>query len=222
VGAQVGSLIADIHREEGVDLRLGVGVDSFVTGADGRVDGVVLSNGEQVPADLVVVGIGVSPSTGWLDGSGLQIDNGVVVQETLLAAPAVVAVGDIARWPSRRYGQLMRMEHWENAIQMGEHGARTLLGEARDEPIEVYDPIPYFWCDMYSHKLQLAGNARADDTFEVVIGSTGERRFVGLYGRAGRLVGVLGIHRPRQVMQLRQKLIEGVSFAEAVEFAHSL
>lgn len=222
IGARMGNLIADIHREEGVDVRLGVGVDGFEAGDDRHVTGVRLSDGSVVPADLVVVGIGVNPTTAWLDGSGLTIDNGVVVDDQLIAAPGVVAVGDIARWPSARYGMMMRVEHWENAIQMGEHAARSLLRENDGEPGDPYDPIPWFWSDQYSYKLQLAGHAGAEDDFEVVVGSTEERKFVGLYGRQGKLVGVLGMNRPRHVMQLRPKLTDEASFEDAVAFGRAL
>ncbi|MBI2705553.1 MAG: oxidoreductase [Actinobacteria bacterium] len=223
IGAEMGMLIADIHREHGVDVRLGTGVDGFEHGGDRHVTGVRLSDGSAVPADLVVVGIGVVPQTAWLEGSGLTVDDGVVVDEQLRAAPGVVAIGDIARWPSRRYGRLLRVEHWENAIQMGEHAARSLLREDDGgEGAEPYDPIPWFWSDQYDFKLQLAGHAGADDQFEIVCGSTEERRFVGLYGRAGRLVGVLGMNRPRHVMQLRQKLVDGASYDEAVAFGRAL
>ena len=96
----VGSVIADLHRSHGVDVRLGVGVDSVE--GDGRVERVVLADGSTVDADLVVVGIGVVPNTGWLEGSGLTLDDGVVCDETTLVAPGIVAAGDVARWPNGR------------------------------------------------------------------------------------------------------------------------
>jgi 3-phenylpropionate/trans-cinnamate dioxygenase ferredoxin reductase subunit len=226
LGAQMGMLVADIHREHGVDVRLGIGVDGFDADDEQRVTAVRLSDGTSLPADLVVVGIGVSPVTGWLDGSGLEVDNGVVVDAQLRAAPGVVAVGDIARWPSARFGGLMRLEHWENAIQMGEHAAGTLRRESDPDEAEPdpapYDPVPWFWSDQYDRKIQLAGHSGADDDFEVVHGSVDERRFVGVYGRAGRLVGVFGINRPRHVMQLRQLLVDGASWDEAVAFGREL
>jgi 3-phenylpropionate/trans-cinnamate dioxygenase ferredoxin reductase subunit len=225
LGARMGMLIADIHREHGVDLRLGVGVDGFEADDDRHVRAVRLSDGSEVEADFVVVGIGVTPATSWLEGSGLEVDNGVVVDDQLRAAPGVIAIGDIARWPSARFGSLTRLEHWENAIQMGEHGARTLLREsgAVDGPDPApYDPIPWFWSDQYDIKLQLAGHSGPDDDFEVVHGSVDERRFVGLYGHEGRLVGVIGMNRPRHVMQLRRLLVDGAAYGDAVAFGRDL
>ena len=126
LGHDIGMLMADIHREHGVDLRLGVGVDG-IDGA-GRVERVRLSDGTHVDADLVVVGVGVVPNTGWLEGSGLTIDNGVVCDATALAAPGITAAGDVARWYNPRFDETARVEHWDHAIEMAAHTARRLLG----------------------------------------------------------------------------------------------
>ena len=115
LGAQVGAVVADLHRENGVDLRLGVGV-AEVVGED-RVTAVALTDGTKLPADLVVVGIGVVPETDWLVGSGLTIDDGVVCDETTLAAPGVVACGDVARWPNRRFDEVARVEQQTRRAQ---------------------------------------------------------------------------------------------------------
>jgi 3-phenylpropionate/trans-cinnamate dioxygenase ferredoxin reductase subunit len=219
LGARMGMVCADLHRDHGVDLRLGVGVDGLV-GTD-RVEGVRLANGEVIDAEVVVVGIGVVPTTGWIDGSGLTVDNGVVVDSTLEAAPGVVAAGDIARYPSRRFGEVLRIEHWENAVQMGAAAAKRLL-VAEHADAETYDPVPYFWSDQYDRKIQLVGRSGADDDVEVVHGSTDERRFVALYGRKGRVVGVLGMNRARHVMQLKALVDEGVSWDDGLERARAL
>ena len=207
LGDRIGAVCADLHRDQGVDLRLSSGVDAFVDDGNGRVAGVVLSDGSTVEADVVVVGVGVVPNTEWLEGSGLDIDNGVVCDETCLAAPGVVAAGDVARWPNRRFGEVMRVEHWENAQEQGAHAARRLLGDTAP-----YEPVPWFWSDQYDRKIQLAGRSGPDDEVRIVDGSIDERRFVALYGRAGRLVGVLGMNRPRPVMQYRQLIADGASW----------
>ena len=150
---------------------------------------------------MVLVGIGVVPNTGWLEGSGLTLDDGVVCDATSLAAPGVTAAGDVARWHSPRYGRPLRVEHWEHAIQHGEAAARRLLVD--DAEAEPFDPVPWFWSDQYDRKIQLAGVSAPHDQVEVVIGSTDERRFVALYGHEGRVTAVLGMNRPRHVMQLR-------------------
>jgi NADPH-dependent 2,4-dienoyl-CoA reductase/sulfur reductase-like enzyme len=218
LGREIGEIIAGLHLDHGVDCRFGVGVDGFE--GESRVEAVRLGDGTRLEADVVVIGIGVQPSTEWLETSGLELDDGVVCDETCLAAPGVVAAGDIARWPNSRFDEVMRVEHWENAVQQGEAAARRLLvGDGEPEP---FAPIPWFWSDQYDRKLQLAGRCRPDDDVEVVIGSAEERRFVALYGRAGRLVGVLGMNRPRHVMQLRQQLVDGASWDDARAAAREL
>ncbi len=217
LGDEIGTVCAEVHRDHGVDLRLGVGVDGFAGGGAGRVEQVNLGDGTSVDADVVVVGIGVIPNTDWLEGSGLDLDDGVVCDETCLAAPGIVAAGDVARWPNRLFGETMRVEHWDNAIEQGLHGARRLLaaeGEARP-----YTPVPWFWSDQYDRKIQLAGRVRPDDEVRIITGSTGERRFAALYGRAGRLVGVLGFNRPRHVMKYRNLIARSASFEEALALA---
>ena len=216
LGAEMGAVCADVHRDHGVDLRLGVGV-AEITGAD-RVEQVVLSDGTRLNADVVVVGVGVIPNTEWLEGSGLEIDNGVVCDETCLAAPGVVAAGDVARWPNRLFGQSMRVEHWDNAIDQGMAAARRLLAGDGAEP---FAPVPWFWSDQYDRKIQLAGRSGPEDDVAVVTGSVDERRFAAIYGRAGRIVAVLGFNRPRHVMQYRRLIARGASWDEALEFARA-
>ena len=217
LGSDMGNLMADIHREHGVDLRLGVGVDG-IDGA-GRVERVRLSDGSSVEADVVVVGVGVAPNTGWLEGSGLTIDNGVVCDATTLAAPGITAAGDVARWYNPRFDETARVEHWDHAIEMAAHAARRLL--VADEDATPFAPVPFFWSDQYDRKIQLAGRSRHDDTVRVVTGSLDERRFAAIYGRGDKIVAVLGMNRPRHVMQYRQLIASGASWDEALVFAAS-
>ena len=217
LGSDMGNLMADIHREHGVDLRLGVGVDG-IDGA-GRVERVRLSDGSSVEADVVVVGVGVAPNTGWLEGSGLTIDNGVVCDATTLAAPGITAAGDVARWYNPRFDETARVEHWDHAIEMAAHAARRLL--VADEDATPFAPVPFFWSDQYDRKIQLAGRSRHDDIVRVVTGSLDERRFAAIYGRGDKIVAVLGMNRPRHVMQYRQLIASGASWDEALVFAAS-
>lgn len=209
LGPEMGEVCAAVHRDHGVDLRTGVGVEGF-DGA-GRVERVRLTDGSAVDASVVVVGIGVVPNTEWLEGSGLALDDGVVCDAAGLAAPGVAAAGDVARWPNRRFGEVMRVEHWDNAAAQGAHSARALLGAA-----EPYEPVPWFWSDQYDRKIQLAGHVRPDDEVRVVAGSVAERRFAALYGRGGRLMGALGFNRPRHVMRYRAMIEQGAAFEEAL------
>jgi NADPH-dependent 2,4-dienoyl-CoA reductase/sulfur reductase-like enzyme len=211
VGADVGALTADIHRDHGVDVRLGVGV-ARIDGAE-RVEQVQLADGTVLEADLVVVGVGVAPNTGWLEGSGLALDNGVVCDAACLAAPGIVAAGDVARWPSPRFGAALRVEHWDNAVTMGEHAARTLLAGDSAGP---YDPVPWFWSDQYDRKIQLAGWASGADEMQVVDGSFAERRFAAIYRKGERIAGVLAMNRPRQVAIYRKLIEANAGWTEAL------
>ena len=110
------------------------------------------------------------PVTDWLEGSGLTLDNGVVCDETLLAAPGIVAAGDVARWPNPMFdGELMRLEHWTNAAEQGVAAARRLLVADGAAP-EPFAPVPFVWSDQYDRKIQTVGHFRGDDEMEVVHG----------------------------------------------------
>ena len=217
LGPVLGMACGELHRDHGVDLRLGVGVAGF-EGA-GRVERVRLDDGTAVDADLVVVGVGVAPATDWLATSGLTLDNGVVCDETLLAAPGVVAAGDVARWPNPLFGgESMRVEHWTNASEQGVAAARRLLYGDGAAP-EVFAPVPFVWSDQYDRKIQSAGAFRGDDEMAIVHGSLEERRFVAVFGRAGRLVGALGFSMPAKVMQYRRLIAEQATFEAALAHA---
>jgi NADPH-dependent 2,4-dienoyl-CoA reductase/sulfur reductase-like enzyme len=217
LGPVLGDVLAGLHRDHGVDLRTGVGVE----GVDGveRVERVRLADGNTVDADIVVVGVGVTPATAWLDASGLTIDNGVVCDETLLAAPGIVAAGDVCRWPNPVFdGELMRLEHWTNATEQGiAAGARLLAGD--DAHAAPFAPVPFVWSDQYDVKIQVAGHVRGDDRLEIVDGSLDERRFVAAIGRGDRLVGAVGFSRPRVLMQYRRLVAEGTSWDDAIATA---
>lgn len=212
VGPVIGDACAALHRDHGVDLRCGI----VPAGFDGtrRVERVRLSDGTTVDADVVIVGVGVTPETRWLAGSGLRLDDGVVCDETCRAAPGVVAAGDVARWPNRLFDrELMRLEHWTNATEQGVHAARTLL---LGDGAEAFAPVPFVWSDQYETKIQTVGCIRGDDEVVIEHGSIEERRFVALFGRDGRLTGAIGFSRPRDLMRYRRLLAERASFAAAL------
>ena len=217
LGEVIGGTCADLHRDHGVDVRTGVGVAGLAGGA--RVEQVQLDDGSAVDADIVVVGVGVTPLTGWLEGSGLTLEDGVVCDETCLAAPGVVAAGDVARWPNPTFGQMMRVEHWDNALDQGAHAARTLLaGDGGGTP---YAPVPWFWSDQYDRKLQLAGRPGPGDEVRVVLGSLEERRFVALFGRGGRVVAAFGMNRPAPIMRYRSRIADGLEWDLALAEAEA-
>ncbi len=215
--AEMGAACAALHRDHGVDLRTSVGVEGLE--GSGRVERVRLSGGGSVPADVVVVGVGVVPTTGWLESSGLELRNGVVCDQTCVAAPGVVAAGDIARWPNPLFGEEMRIEHWSNAVEQGAAAAKRLL--TSDEAAEPFAPVPYFWSDQYDTKIQFLGRSAPDDTVAVVDGSLEDGRFVALFGRAGRLVGALAFNRPRQLMAYRRLIAGATSWDDALAKAAS-
>jgi 3-phenylpropionate/trans-cinnamate dioxygenase ferredoxin reductase subunit len=219
LGPVLGDVLAALHRDHSVDLRTGVGVDGFDGGA--RVERVRLADGSTVDADVVVVGVGVAPVTGWLEASGLELDNGLCCDETLLAAPGVVAAGDVCRWPNPLFdGERMRLEHWTNAAEQGVAAAARLL--AADDRAEPYAPVPFVWSDQYDLKIQVVGHVRGDDDVAVVDGSLEERRFVAAVGRGGRLVGAVGFGRPRVLMQYRRMIAERCSWDAALSHAEAV
>ena len=220
LGPEAGGVVAAVHEANGVDLRLGEGVSAVEAAGPVPGDlGVVLSSGSVVTGERVVVGIGVAPATAWLEGSGLEIDNGVVCDATLSAAPGVVAAGDILRWPSHRYGQLLRVEHWDHAVASGEAAAaRLLAGAGAAAP---FDPVPFFWSHQYDMKMQLVGLG-GSDAEAVLVGDSDEGRLVVVYGRRGSTTGVLGINRPRHVALLREAVAAGAPVEEVVATAEAL
>lgn len=213
VGADVGETVAQVHRDQGVDVRLGVGVEALE--GNGRVERIQLSDGSQVDADVVIVGIGVAPCTDWLTRSGLALGNGVVCDaRCATSAPGVVAAGDVAQWHNPLFDEDMRIEHWSNAAEMARAAVETLLAGEGEAP--AYESVPFFWSDQYDLKIQSAGRLSGADESEIVHGSLEERNFLKLYGRKGRLVGALSFNQPRKLIGYRRKLREPVSFADAV------
>lgn len=212
LGPRIGGVLAALHRDHGVDLRCGVRVEAVE--GDRRVERVRLADGGVVDAEVLVVAIGVEPTTGWLAGSGLRLDDGVVCDATCHAAPGVVAAGDVARWPNPRFdGALMRIEHWTNAVEQGTHAAAALL--AGPEAAEPFAPVPFVWSDQYDTKIQVVGHLPGADRSEVVAGRLEDRRFVVAFGRSGRLVGAVGFGQPRLVMRFRALIAEAAPFDAA-------
>jgi len=219
IGAEVGSVCADLHVANGTDLRLGVGV-AGVESDGGRVHGVRLDDGSVLPADLVVVGIGVQPATTWLEGSGVPLherDRGVVCDATLWTGlPGVYAAGDVAHVANPLFDdELMRLEHWTNAAEQGAAAAKHALDPSSAAPLAS---VPYFWSDWYGRRIQFVGTPRADEVQVVV---PADDAFTALYRRDDRIVGALTIDRPREIMKFRRRIADRGSFADAVEFAAS-
>jgi 3-phenylpropionate/trans-cinnamate dioxygenase ferredoxin reductase subunit len=226
LGRVGGGACEHMHREEGVKFHLGTSISSMDHGKDDSAMTCHLADGTSFEVDHLLVGIGAVPSVRWLEGSGLDAGpSGVTVDENLVAAPGVAVAGDLARWPmAERDGAatLVRVEHRTNAAEQGEWAADGLLrslGVAVPEPTEgprehTYQ-VPYVWSDQYDVKMQIIGLPSPDDDVVVVEGDVGERRFVALYSREGRLTACLGYSRPRHVMSMRSLLASHASLQEA-------
>ncbi|MBB5915470.1 NADPH-dependent 2,4-dienoyl-CoA reductase/sulfur reductase-like enzyme [Nocardia transvalensis] len=194
--------LADLHTGNGVRLRLGVGVDGL-TDRGGEVTGVTLASGETLPADLVVVAIGAVPVTDWLAGSGLTLENGVVCDAECRAAEGIYAVGDVARWHDLTADAAIRLENRTHAAEQAGVVAANITGAERP-----YRPVPYFWTDQYTTKIQVHGTITPDAEAVVVDGDPATDRFVIRYERAGTATAVLGWNMPKQARMQRQQLVD--------------
>jgi NADPH-dependent 2,4-dienoyl-CoA reductase/sulfur reductase-like enzyme len=208
LGPEMGRVMAALHHDHGTKLRLGVGVAGFA-GRE-RVEEVVLRDGTRFGADVVVIGVGVAPETGWLAGSGLVVDDGVVCDECCGASGAdgVVAVGDVARWYNPLFGRHLRVEHWTNAVEQADVAAQRLLFGEQGSP--AYRPAPYFWSDQYDAKIQFVGVP--GEQVQVVEGDVEQRKFVAAYGEGGRTVGALCFSWPARLARYRRVIAAGAPF----------
>jgi 3-phenylpropionate/trans-cinnamate dioxygenase ferredoxin reductase subunit len=202
LGDRIGELVGQLHQDHGVGLRMGAGVARFVE-SRGRVAAVELADGSVLDADVVVVAVGSTPSTGWLAGSGLTVGNGVECDANCQAAPGIYAAGDVASWHNPHFDLRMRVEHRLNATEQGMTVAANLLGA--NQP---FAPVPYFWSDQYDTRIQAYGVFPEGADFTVVEGDVAGRRFVAAYVHQGKVVGVLGWNSPRELRRLRQLVID--------------
>lgn len=207
LGTELGAVAGELHVEHGVDLRCGIGVTGFEGGA--AVEAVVLSDGTSVAADLVVVGIGVVPTTDWLVGSRLELDDGIVCDSTLAAegVDGVWAAGDVARWYHPGYGEAVRFEHWTVAAEHGRAVAANILAGPKD--VVPHAPVPYVWSDQFGTKIQIVGRPAPDDEVHLVHGAFEDRRFVAVRTRSGSVTGAVGFAAPRALMSILVRLEEG-------------
>lgn len=211
LGPDIGAAFTRRSVAVGIDVRLGVGV-AALEGAD-RVDGVRLTDGSLVAADVVVLGLGTVPETSWLDNSGLDLRDGVICDEHLAAVGAedVFAVGDVARWRSERHGEDVRVEHWTNAVETATVVARNLTGDPA-----VHDPVPYVWSDQLGGRLQVFGRVHPQDEVRVVFGEL-DSAFVAITGGEDGLQAVVGFGALKQLMPYRRLLAAGAGWGAALQ-----
>ena len=184
LGPQVGAVFADLHRDNGVDLRTGVGLSSLR--GSGAVEAVALTDGTTLETDLVIVGIGVVPRTSLAEEAGLAVDNGILTDATLRTEdPKIFAAGDVARAEHPLYGTRIRVEHWANALNQGATAGRNLLGKG-----EIYDRLPYFYSDQYDVGLEYVGYATQWDDV-VFRGNVSKREFIAFWVRNQHVVAAM-------------------------------
>jgi 3-phenylpropionate/trans-cinnamate dioxygenase ferredoxin reductase subunit len=196
----LGSLTLPWYAEAGVDLRVGEAVAALEPGA------VHLAGGGELAADCVVVGVGARPSTAWLAGSDVALDDrGRVLADSALrtSVPGVVAVGDCAAWESERYGKRLHVEHWDNALRAPEVAAGTLLGTEA-----TYDPVPYFWCEQFGHMMQYVGHHEPTDAL-FLREDPSQPGWTACWLRGERLVALLAVDRARDLAQGRRVIGDG-------------
>ena len=205
LGPVVAAELTALHVAAGVDVRAGATIHEVRGDGADRV--LLLSDGNVVPASVVLVGIGVTADTGWLAGSGIEIDNGVVCDQAGRASlPDLWAVGDVASWWLPSLAAHRRIEHWTNAMEQAEVVARGLLGEDAS-----HNPVPYVWTEQYGVTYQLAGLPASGDEVTMVPGD----QLVAVYGEAGRCTAVLVGGAPRMFNRLR-KLLRANAFYDDV------
>lgn len=196
---------ADEHRKMGVTLRLGEGVQA-IAGQGGRTTGVVLTSGEELPADIVLIGIGVLPETDLAEQAGLSVADGVVVDAHLATDdPDIFAIGDLSLHPSRFAPRAVRLESVQNAIDQGRAVGATLAGR-----LTVYDKVPWFWSDQGPFKLQMTG-LMLDCDQSVVRGDPATGAFSVFNFRQGALASVDSVNKPADHLGARRLLSQAIA-----------
>jgi NADPH-dependent 2,4-dienoyl-CoA reductase/sulfur reductase-like enzyme len=204
LGTEMGTVFADLHREHGVDLQLGVSVAEIVTDG-GRATGVRLTDGTEFAADAVLVAVGARPRTELAEAAGLDVDNGVLVDAALRSSdPAIYAVGDIANQEHPTLGRRVRVEHWANALNQPAAAAAAVLGEAGG-----YDALPYFFSDQYDLGMEYVGHATPGSYARVVVrGDVGAREFVAFWlDDADRILASMNVNVWDVIDEIRPLII---------------
>jgi 3-phenylpropionate/trans-cinnamate dioxygenase ferredoxin reductase subunit len=215
LGADLGALLLDVHRQRGVRVLAGTRVRE-VLAAGGRVRGVRLADGSVLGADVVLIAIGSLPNVEWLAGSGIAVGDGVLCDCNCQAAPGVWAAGDVASWVHRTLGRRLRLEHRTNAAEQGVAVAENILS---GEPPKPFAPVPYIWSDQYDLKLQIYGVPRGADSFVIAEGSLEARRFVAFYGRGGVVCATVGVNMARALRDARAVVAAAPPWASVARVA---
>jgi 3-phenylpropionate/trans-cinnamate dioxygenase ferredoxin reductase component len=204
LGPEIGKVIEGIHRDHGVNVRLGEKVARF--SGTGRVEAVVTGGGETIECDFVVVGVGVRPATELAERSGLEVEDGIVVDELCrTSAPGIYAAGDVTRHFHPLARRHIRVEHWQNALKQGQAVAGSMLGKG-----EPYREVHWFWSDQYEFNIQYAGFHSSWDRL-VLRGILEERKFVGFYLEGSRVVASVAINNGRDLRRAKELIRTGAA-----------
>ncbi len=202
---EVSAFYSRVHREEGVNIMTEAQVQAI--SGEGRVQGVTLSDGTHIDADLVIIGVGVIPATELAETAGLEVDNGIVVDEYARTSDHdIVAAGDCTNHYSAIYDRRLRLESVQNATDQAKLAAGTLCGK-----LEAYNALPWFWSDQYDLKLQIAGLSQGFDRVVMRGDSESGRSFAAFYFSGERLLAVDAVNRPKEFMSVRRALTQGQS-----------
>ena len=202
VAPEIGRFLTEVHNAAGVDIRTGLGVTGLGGSEGART--VLCSDGAEVAAELVVVGVGAVPNVELAEAAGLEVDNGIVVDELgRTSDPRIFAAGDVTNHPNPLLGRRVRLESWQNAQNQAIAVARAMLGA--EEP---YAEVPWFWSDQYDLNLQMVGLPVAWDRL-VLRGDPANRQFSAFYLLGGKLVGANAINNARDIRPARQLIAEG-------------
>ena len=204
LGPEVGAVFADLHTEHGVDLHLGTGVESVV-GVD-RAQGVRTTDGETIEGDLIVMGVGAAPRDGLARRAGLEVDNGILVDEFLTTSdPRILAAGDVANAWHPLLGARLRVEHWDNAIKQGLAAAANMLGTPT-----AFTQLPFFYSDQYEFGMEYRGHATSWDQV-VFRGDPASLEFCAFWLHQGRVLAAMNANIWDQGDALKSLLRSGAS-----------
>ena len=204
LGPEIGQVVGGLHQENGVEAHFGESVTSLE--GTGRLEAVVTNSGRRVPCDFAVIGVGVQPEIDFLAGSGVETQNGVLVDEYCRTNIVdVFAAGDVANHYHPLRGRRMRVEHWQNAMLQGAAAARNMLGKERP-----YDAIHWFWSDQYDVNLQYAGFHDRWDRI-IVRGNLARRDFLAFYLNEGRLDAIVAFNRGKELRRAMPLIKSGKS-----------